>query len=289
MYDQKTQTHGSTLVATFATRDEAHRAVENLHDEGFHQTWIGIMRAPASDAYAGESDTSGAVVESDNAIARFFGAGDESLHAALVKHGVAEADAARVAGTLPIDSAVLTVDGANHPELAAQIVAQCGGQMIASSGASTLYDQYAGDGDTKTLSTDRLASIGDYQGGAKIEEPRRMQLREERITIDKNREKTGEATIAKKVVSADTAVDVPVYHEELFVERRPATGSYGDVGTIGDGETIRVPLEKETVSTSKQTVVTGEVAVGQRRVEGVEHVTETLKKEELEVTETPRV
>ena len=283
MQESSTTSNRSALVATFSSREAAHQAASRLHEEGFNRTWIGITRA-MEEAYSAPANAgAGMRVESENALARFFGTGDESLHEALLQHGVSESDAARIDGTLPADSAILTVDGANHPELAAQVVAECGGSMVASAGAGALYDHYA-EGRSSGLSSDRLATLGDYAKGEKLDEPRRLQLREERLSIDKHREKTGEVTIGKNVVSEKTEVDVPVMHEELYIERRPASGAYAtDAGTIGDGETIRVPLEREVVDAQKRTVVTEEVAVGQRRVDGVEHVSETLRKEVLDV------
>ena len=281
--NQSTYASGSALVASFATSQAARDAVDALHHEGFHDTWIGITRGV--EGGHGLTATGGAtVVESENAVARFFGAGDSSLHDALVKHGVSETEAARLDGTLPIDSAILTVDGSNHPELAAQVVSSNGGRIVTSAGSTQLYDAYADEsGTTGALSGDRLSTLGGYRSGEALDEPRRIALREERLAIGKRTEQTGEAEISKKVVTERTSVDVPVYHEELYIERRPASGAYDDAGVIGDSETIRIPLQKETAVVDKATVVTGEVAVGQRRIEGTEHVSEELKKEELKI------
>lgn len=283
MTNQSTLTASSSLVGLFTSSKAAREAVDALHNEGFHDTWIGITRA-AEGGYGTANGTTGeTVVESENAVARFFGAGDAPLHEALVKRGVSEADATRLDGTLPPDSAILTVDGANHPELAAQIITSTGGRMVTSTGSSRLYDTYAEETGSSDLSTERLAGLGDYYGGEKLDEPRRIQLREERLNIDKRVEQTGEAEISKKVITERASVDVPVYHEELYIERRPASGTYTSVGEIGDSETIRIPLRAESVVVDKSTVVSGEVAVGQRRVDGVEHVSEDLKKEELKI------
>jgi uncharacterized protein (TIGR02271 family) len=284
----------STLVATFATHEDAREAVRQLHAENYHDTWIGLLRGAQDGLGNRGAAKSGVVVESDNAFARFFGAGDQSLHAALVEHGVAEAEAARIDGTLPIDSAILTVGGDNHPELAAQIVAGCGGELIGSHGSAALYDVYGdandatGTGDAgRRLSSERLANLGGYRTGEQLDEPKRLQLREERLAIDKRLEKTGDVTIGKNVVVDRTNVDVPVYREELYVERRPAQGGAVPFDReIEAGETIRVPLSKETVVVGKTTVATEDVLVGQRRIDGVEHVSEDLKRETLDIDES---
>ena len=102
----------SALVALFATREYARRAISRLHDEGFHHTWLGVTEAMQSDETStGYAAKTGTRVESDNAIARFFGEGDQTLHDALIKHGVSDEDAARIDKTLPAQSAIVTVDG----------------------------------------------------------------------------------------------------------------------------------------------------------------------------------
>jgi len=278
---QQGGTQPSALVAVFATRELAKRAISRLHDEGFHHTWLGITESMGYEGATGATGTA-TRVESDNAVARFFGAGDDTLHEALLKHGVSEADAAQLDNTLPAQSAIVTVNGENHPELAVQIVSECDGEMVTSKGSSPLYDTYAEDKSSRALPKDRLAGLGAYSKGEKLDEPRRIQLREERLTVDKRRESAGQATVGTRVVEQKTEMDVPVMHEELFIERRPSSATE-NIGTIGSGDKIVVPLERERVVVDKKTVATEDVLVGQRRVEGTERVSETLKKEELDV------
>lgn len=285
--ENETDTHESALAATFPSREAAHRAVQRLHDEGFHRTWIGLTKPMSDDGYAttAQTTTSGSRIEEENPVARFFGGGDESLAGALHRHGVSEEDAARVDTSLPANSAVLTVNGANHPELAAEIIESCGGQMLTSNASTRLTGAY-GDRIGRDESGERpsFANLGNYAEGEKLGEERRLQLRAERLSVDKRRVDAGEAVVGKRVVSETSEIDVPLVHEELYIERRPATGTYaGNVGTIGDGESIHVPLSREELDVQKRTVVTEEVAVGQRRVEETKHVSETLRKEELDI------
>ena len=102
--------------------------------------------------------------------------------------------------------------------------------------------------------------------------------------IDKQRVASGEARIRKEVISEQQSIDVPVFHEVLFVQRRPvADGGTPTTTPIGQDEVIRVPLTEERVDVSKRTVVTEEVDIGTRRVEGTEHVSDTVRREELRV------
>ncbi|WP_368895150.1 YsnF/AvaK domain-containing protein, partial [Priestia megaterium] len=52
-----------------------------------------------------------------------------------------------------------------------------------------------------------------------------------------------------------------------------------------DEESVRIPLEEEKVTVSKEPVVTEEVVVGKRRKEENEKVSETLRKEEVNIKE----
>ncbi|MDQ2858428.1 MAG: YsnF/AvaK domain-containing protein [Candidatus Eremiobacteraeota bacterium] len=109
-----------------------------------------------------------------------------------------------------------------------------------------------------------------------------IELKAERLAVDKVRVASGAARITKRVVSEQKSVDVPVMHEELVIERHPVTGA-APSGTIGGDETFSVPLSREEVKVSKQTFATEEVEIGKRSVADTEHVSETIRHEELVV------
>jgi uncharacterized protein (TIGR02271 family) len=305
----------TTIAAAFADRERAHDAVHRLHDENFHDSWIGLTRVDNSADYrTADQAGSDTRVESENWFTRFFGEGDISLHEALVQHGVSEADA-RAVGELPDKSAILTVDGENDPELAAEIVVECGGQLItrgfagatygydkgttssqipaARTAATSLYDEGVVGGTTASpgagslpvepsLDATTTGDIARSRAGMPIDESTRLQLREERLRIDKSRVSRGEATIGVEVVSQTQNVDVPLTREELFIERRPARASTPvDSSPIGTTETVRIPLSEEQVTITKVPIVTEEVVIGKRQVETVQHVSETTRKEQL--------
>ena len=71
-------------------------------------------------------------------------------------------------------------------------------------------------------------------------------------------------------------------HEELVIERHPVSGAAAG-GTIGADETISVPLSREEVKGTKQTFATEEVEIGKRVVGETEHISETVRHEELVV------
>lgn len=296
---------GSTLTAigaTFAERERAHDAVHRLHEEGFSQTWIGITRRDEASGYAadddGGDDVAGTVkpldndtrVESANWFMRFFGEGDESLHDALVRHGISEADA-RAVGTLPADSAILTVEGGNHPELAAQIISEFGGQVISRGFGATGYGtagSYSAAGSYGTAGLEGMASgaagaygsatgyrtevdeapesrstslledgvdrgrqftpvayddYGRYRAGMSVDESTRLQLREERLRVDRSSIDDAEPFVTPFAASArDTGGSpIPVVREDVFVERQRGTDVAKDGGGSTSGSGVRAP------------------------------------------------
>ena len=123
------------------------------------------------------------------------------------------------------------------------------------------------------------------------DEAQRMRLREEQLNVNKQRVQSGEVQLHKQVVEEQKTVNVPVTHEEVYVERRPATDTTADNTPIGQGEEIRVPVSQEQVNVNKNTVVTGEVAVGKRAVQENQQVSDTVRREQahLEQDGNPRV
>jgi uncharacterized protein (TIGR02271 family) len=121
------------------------------------------------------------------------------------------------------------------------------------------------------------------KGAIKDAYDRTLQLRAERLKVHKTPVETGDVSVHKEVVTEQKTITVPVEHEEVVIERRPGSGKVV-AGRIGDGsEEIRVPVTSERVDVSKEAVVTEEVAVGKRKVQGSKDVTATLNKEQLNV------
>ena len=148
--------------------------------------------------------------------------------------------------------------------------------------SSTAYDEAAPA--AAGAFTGGTAGAGTIDGAAgRLDREQTLQLRAERLAVDKTRVASGTARVGKRVVSETESVDVPVSHDELVIERRAVSGAPVE-GTIGGGErTIEVPLSRDRVNVGKETYATEEVEVGTRRVEGVERVTDTVRHEELVV------
>ena len=110
-----------------------------------------------------------------------------------------------------------------------------------------------------------------------------IQLREEELHVNKDRVQAGEVKVGKHVVSEEKSVTVPVEHEEVIVTRH-AVDRPADASQIGaDSATITVPVMAEQVSTSVTARVVEEVEVGKRTVQEQKTVTDTVRKEKLDL------
>lgn len=168
------KTGDRALVAAFRERQSAHDAATNLRENGFHKVWIGVTRG---DTLTSEDESLGAK------IGRFFrGETDgESLTDTLVKHGVSAAEAERIALEIEPSDVLLTVDGSNHPERAAQIVENYGGDVI--SGESFVYTQINWSPDDERLGSELLGYEDPdfYARGQRVDDEGVTRLREERL------------------------------------------------------------------------------------------------------------
>jgi hypothetical protein len=126
------------VVAAFADRDTARGAAKALHDEGFHKAWIGVTRAGVeADTRYNTGVITTKVDTADDSIGakigRFFSGETNgvSLYDSLTQRGVDPADAQRIDASIEPNDVVLTVNGSNYPELAAQIIEDFEGDVLA--------------------------------------------------------------------------------------------------------------------------------------------------------------
>jgi uncharacterized protein (TIGR02271 family) len=116
------------------------------------------------------------------------------------------------------------------------------------------------------------------------ETDRTVQLREEELRATKQRAQTGEVIIGKDVVEEKKTIEVPVRHEEVYVERRPVEGHQAAAGPIREtDQEIRVPVVEEQVRVEKVPVVKEEIRVGKREVTETEVVSDTVRREVADI------
>ena len=106
--------------------------------------------------------------------------------------------------------------------------------------------------------------------------------------MEKQARQTGEVRVNRTVTSEQQTVPVELTREEVHVEQRdvadrPATEAEL-AGAFQEG-TLRVPVRGEEAVARKETVVTGEVVVDKTRTTETEQVTDTVRREHVEVDE----
>lgn len=113
-----------------------------------------------------------------------------------------------------------------------------------------------------------------------------IKLYEERLVVDKEREKAGEVSIGKRVETETAQVSVPVERERIVVERRDATdGTVVNPGTVdfSGGEVARMDVYEESADIKKQAFVREEVNIRKEVDRDTVDATETIRREELDV------
>lgn len=244
--DDHTSRSGETVAGTFPTTDAANAAAHRLHEEGFHNIWHGraaVQSTGVEDDLNGQpmiSDTDEErltlVDENDNVFAkigRFFaGEDDESLAHALVHRGVGESDAQRIDATVAPNTSILTVDGANHPEYAAQIIRECGGDVVAGGvGALSTHAVLAPTAvvPSATVTTNEPTSFGDVKSSDLAD--RRDDGTAETVTgtttyrdsasdLDGDALETRERLRQERRAMTDAQlIDIPTFREQVFIER----------------------------------------------------------------------
>lgn len=116
-------------------------------------------------------------------------------------------------------------------------------------------------------------------------------LHEEQLEVDKRAIQTGELVIDKHVTESKQEIEIPVRREQLHVERKDGsleeleTYDFDQPGirTIDEGDHLRIQVIEERAFIVKRPVVVEEIIVHKRVHEDVETVTETLRKEEVDV------
>jgi uncharacterized protein (TIGR02271 family) len=147
-------------------------------------------------------------------------------------------------------------------------------------------DQFDGTTIDRTTTTTTLAPMPVAQAPARTNDDgnRKLQLREEELIARKRSVETGTVGIRTEVVSEQRTLEVPVTHEEVTIERHAVDRRPSD-RPISEGETISIPVSEEQVTLEKKAVVYEEVNVGKRAVQETEHVSGTVRREEVVVHE----
>lgn len=113
-----------------------------------------------------------------------------------------------------------------------------------------------------------------------------VELREEELAARKQQVEAGRVSLGTDVVEQERTLEVPVTREEVTVERHPVDRRPSNEPIGASVESVRVPVREEQVSVDKQPVVYEEVNVGKRVVQEDQRVSDTVRKEVVDVDAT---
>ncbi|MGH9472423.1 MAG: YsnF/AvaK domain-containing protein [Terriglobales bacterium] len=281
-------TNNSQLAAAFfSDTGKAEKAVRALRQAGFAQIGVAAQdenkerkvaeRGPAQPGVAVSPDAGSELRESMGE-SEYADSGD--LRGTLLAAGFSEDQADHFEQQISDHGILVTVQAPEErSEEARRTLESCGGVLGPAPEARTTA---AAPMPVRTAAVPSAAPAADMSG------MRRIQLRGELLRVHTDRVQRGEARISKEVVTTPETVEVPVSREDLVVETHPAAAGTPASGPIAEGGEIRVPLSEEHARVEKVPVAIEEVDIGKRTSEGVEHVTEQVKREKLKLEDISR-
>jgi uncharacterized protein (TIGR02271 family) len=111
-----------------------------------------------------------------------------------------------------------------------------------------------------------------------------IKLYEERLVVDKERNKTGEVAIGKRVIRETAELSVPVEKERIIVERNNVGKTVNPVEVnFREGAVDRIDLYEESANIDKQAFVREEVKIRKEVDRDTIQATESVRREKLEV------
>lgn len=238
----------SVVVSVFQDNNQAQQAINDLMNAGF----------------------------SNDQIKYSVNKGGGGIADDLVNLGIAQSEASFYNNEFEQGHTIVTVNTTDRQQEASNILNRDGGYDMNSRGSNAQPGNYAtGAANVANTAENAGTDLTDQQA-------QNIRLREEQLQVNKQPVQTGEVGIRKEVVPEQKTVNVPVTREEVVIERRPGSGQVTDE-PIGQDETVRVPVSEEQVNVNKQTVDTGEVAIGKRAVQETQQVSDTVRREQARV------
>ena len=304
----------------YYSRDEAEAAVRALKDAGFDMERVSVI-AKGTDKVAGEETTEeiGNKADEGAATGALTGGALGGITGLLVGLG-----ALAIPGIGPIllagaeaTAIATTLAGAGIGAAAGGLVGALIGLGIPEEKAKVYSDRVA-KGSFLVMVTGTAAEIGraesimrhhgveefdvynipgakattvddvddDIRNRTDIADDEKIRLYEERLMVNKQRERAGEVAIGKRVETETAEVSVPVERERIVVERRDAVdGTVVNPGKVDfrDGEVARMEVYEESADIEKQAFVREEVSIRKEVERDTVEARETVRREELEV------
>jgi uncharacterized protein (TIGR02271 family) len=140
------------------------------------------------------------------------------------------------------------------------------------------------------LNTAAISDIGttDRTTGRTGDETLSVPVYEEELTATKTAREVGGVRVEKDVVLEEQGLDVPVTEERLRVVRRavdrPVDATMADANAFEE-VIVDVPVRVEDVEVAKRVRVAEEIEIQKEEIERVEHVSDTVRREEVHLSE----
>jgi uncharacterized protein (TIGR02271 family) len=307
MRNDETTTTSGTVVGLFHNQVDAERAIQRLKSEGFSEDQIGVAikdrerqqeLIEGTGTQAAEGAATGAIgggvlggvigllagvgalaipgvgpiIAGGTLASTLAGAGIGAaaggLLGALVGMGVPEEDAQHFDKGFRAGGTLVTVNAGGRADEAQRCLYESGADL-GSMG--------------RGMAT---GASGTGRSSSSTEGTQSIELREEELRAEKERVQAGEVRLRKEVITEERTIEVPVTREEVVIERRPAAQGREATGRIDESEEIRIPLMEEEVRVEKTPVVREEVSVKKRQVQGMEEVSDTVRREEARIEQT---
>jgi uncharacterized protein (TIGR02271 family) len=112
----------------------------------------------------------------------------------------------------------------------------------------------------------------------------RVELKEEEVKVGKREVEYGGVRLRKIIRTETVNQPVELQREEVVIERVPLdkTATSGEIGDVSEKE-IYIPLRREEAVVEKSVHAREEVRVGKRKESEQDNVTETVRREDVEI------
>ncbi|MCO1603851.1 YsnF/AvaK domain-containing protein [Desulfosporosinus nitroreducens] len=116
-----------------------------------------------------------------------------------------------------------------------------------------------------------------------------LQLKEEQLVLAKKWLQTGEVKIYRESLTEEKIFTLTVEYEELVIEKKLPVSAAPEQNEPPD--VIRIRLSEEQVEFTKRMVSLEDVSIYKQQIEEIQHIEETLKREEsaIRIFGSPKV
>ena len=131
------------------------------------------------------------------------------------------------------------------------------------------------------------SEIDKYTSAPKTENDRQkvvIPVIEEKVFVEKQTVETGKVRISKRVSEHEELIDLPLFREEVTVERVPVNQYIDQPPTVrNEGDVMIIPVVEEQIVMQKRLVLIEELRVKKQIVETRNEQSVTLRKEKIDI------